>query len=145
MNGLEAVGLSVLGVVLAGILGFRMARGRRRGTVEAENFIVRDSTGTRRAKFGMSEDGGVRLRLFDENGVCCVSLGVTPTEYARLHFRDQHGALRAGLGVFPTDAGVGAVFNDQAGRPRMTVSVLETGAADVRVLDEDGRILWKTR
>ena len=101
MNGLEAVGLSVFGVVLAGILGFRMARGRRRRTVEAENFIVRDSTGTRRAKFGMSEDGGVRLRLFDENGVCCVSLGVTPTEYARLHFRDQHGALRAGLGVFP--------------------------------------------
>jgi hypothetical protein len=145
MNGLEAVGFSLVGVVLAGILGFGIARGRRRGTVEAENFIVRDSTGTRRAKFGMSEDGGVRLRLFDENGVCCVSLGVTPTEYARLHLRDQHGALRAGLGVFPTDAGVGAVFNDQAGRPRMTVSVLETGAADVRVLDEDGKILWKTR
>lgn len=145
MNGLEAVWLSVFGVVLAGILGFRIARGQRRQTVEAENFVVRDATGRRRAKFGMSEDGGVRLRLFDENGVCCVSLGVTPKEHARLHLYDQHGALRAGLGVFPEDAGVGAVFHDQAGHPRMTVSVLETGAADVRVLDENGKILWKTR
>jgi hypothetical protein len=53
--------------------------------------------------------------------------------------------LRAGLGVFPEEAGVGAVFNDQAGRPRLSVSVLGTGAADVRVLDEEGKVLWKTR
>jgi hypothetical protein len=116
-----------------------------RRTVEAEEFIVRDSTGRRRAKLGMSKDGGVRLRLFDEDGVSCVSLGVTSTEPARLHLHDQHGRLRAGLGVFPADAGVGAVFHDQAGRPRMTVSVLETGAADVRVLDESGKTLWKAR
>jgi hypothetical protein len=145
MNGLEAVWFSLFGVVLAGILGFTIACRQRKRTVEAENFVVRDSTGLRRAKFGMSEDGGVRLRLFDEHGVCCVSLGVTPNECARLHLHDQHGALRAGLGVFPEDAGVGAVFHDHAGRPRMTVSVLATGAADVRVLDEDGKILWKTR
>jgi hypothetical protein len=132
-------------VILAGILGFTMARWPRRRILEAEAFIVRDATGMRRAKLGMGKDGGVRLRLFDEKGVCCVSLGVTPTECARLHLHDQQGALRAGLGVFPEDAGVGAVFNDQAGRPRMTVSVLETGAADVRVLDEEGKVLWKTR
>ena len=145
MSGLEAVGFSLFGVALAGVLGFTIARGPRRQTVEAENFVVRDATGTRRAKFGMSEDGGVRLRLFDEDGVCCVSLGVTPKECARLHLHDRQGGLRAGLGVFPEDAGVGAVFHDQAGHPRVTVSVLDTGAADVRVLDEEGKILWKTR
>jgi hypothetical protein len=70
---------------------------------------------------------------------------VTPKECARLHLHDRQGALRAGLGVFPEDAGVGAVFHDQAGRPRVTVSVLDTGGADVRVLDEEGTTLWKTR
>jgi hypothetical protein len=145
MNGLEAVWFSLFGLVLAGLLGFRIARGQRRGTVEAESFVVQDATGRRRAKFGMSEDGGVRLRLFDEGGVCCVSLGVTPKEYARLHLYDSEGVLRVGLGVFPEEAGVGAVFHDPAGHPRMTVSVLGTGAADVRVLDEDGKVLWKTR
>jgi len=144
MSELEAVFLSLLGMVLAGVLGFRLARGRSQ-TVEAEEFVVRDGTGRRRAKLGMSDDGGVRLRLLDENGVCCVSLGVTPEEHARLHLYDQQGALRAGLGVFPEDAGVGAVFHDQGGRPRMTVSVLDAGGADIRVFDEDGKVQWKTR
>jgi len=107
---------------------------------------VRDLTGTRRAKLGMSMDGEVRLRLFGEDGGCYVRLGVTSTECARLHLQDQHGTLRAGLGVFPEDAGVGVEFHEQAGRPRMTVVVLETGAADVSWgLDEDGKTLWKTR
>ncbi len=145
MYGSEMVWLAVSGLILAGILGFRLALGQRRRTVEAEEFVVRDETGRRRAKLGMSRDGGVRLRLFDQTGLCCVSLGVTSEECACLHLHDQQGALRAGLGVFPNEAGVGAVFNDQAGRPRMTVSVLETGLADVRVLDEEGKILWKTR
>lgn len=145
MNGLEAVGFAVFGGILGGVLGFATARWQQRRTVEAENFVVRDATGRRRAKFGMSQDGGVRLRLFDGDGVCCGSLGVTPDEYACLHLHDHQGVLRAGVGVFPEDAGVGAVFNDHAGRPRLSVSVLETGAADVRVLDEEGKVLWKTR
>ena len=145
MNGLEAVGFAVFGGILGGILGFAMARRQRQRTVEAENFVVRDAAGRRRAKFGMSQDGGVRLRLFDHDGVCCGSLGVTPQDCACLHLHDRQGVLRAGLGVFPEEAGVGAVFNDQAGRPRLSVSVLGTGAADVRVLDEEGKVLWKTR
>jgi len=145
MNGLESVGFAVFGGILGGILGFAMARRQRQRTVEAENFVVRDAAGRRRAKFGMSQDGGVRLRLFDQDGVCCGSLGVTPQDCACLHLHDRQGVLRAGLGVFPEEAGVGAVFNDQAGHPRLSVSVLGTGAADVRVLDEEGKVLWKTR
>lgn len=145
MSGMEAIGFAVLGGILGGIFGCVMACRKRRPTVEAENFVVRDATGRRRAKFGMSQDGGVRLRLFDEDGVCCGSLGVTPDECACLHLHDQQGVLRAGLGVFPQETGVGAVFNDHVGRPRLSVSVLETGAADVRVLDEEGKVLWKTR
>ncbi len=145
MSGLEAVAFAVVGGILGGILGFAVARRQQRHTVEAENFVVRDARGRRRAKFGMSQDGGVRLRVFDEDGICCGSFGVTPDECACLHLHDQQGVLRAGLGVFPEEAGVGAVFNDRAGRPRLSVSVLETGMADVRVLDEEGQVLWKTR
>jgi len=143
MSGLAAVGLSVFGGILAGVLGFTFARWPRRRTVEAEEFVVRDPTGRRRAKLGMGKDGGVRLRLFDEDGVSCVSLGATPNEYARLRLYGPHGALRAAVTVFPEDAGVGVVFNDQAGNPRMTFSVLDAGATDVRVLGGDGEILWK--
>jgi hypothetical protein len=144
MNTLVIVGLSLLVVILAGILGFTIGRWRRKGTVEAEAFFVRDAEGKLRAKLGMSEDGGVRLRLFDKAGVCCVSLGVTPANYGTLHLHDQQGVLRAALGVFPEEAGVGAVFNDVAERPRMTISVLDNGAADIRVLDEDRTIRWKS-
>jgi hypothetical protein len=127
MSGLEAVGFSFFGVILAAGLGLAIARRKRRRTVEAEEFVVRDSTGMRRAKFGMSEDGGVHPRLFDKDGVSRVSLGATPNEYARLRLYDQHGALRAAVAVFPDDAGVGVVLNDQAGHPRMTFSVRQWG------------------
>jgi hypothetical protein len=97
----------------------------------------------RRAKLGMSVDGWVRLRLFDEDGERCVSLGVAPDGCARLRLYDQHGAPRAGLAVFPDSAGEGLVLNDQAGNPRMTFSLLDDGMADLRILDVGGRVLWK--
>jgi hypothetical protein len=145
MNTLVIVGSSLVVVLLAGILGYLVAHWRRRGIVEAEAFFVRDAMGRLRAKLGMSEDGGVRLRLFNEAGVCCLTLGVTETDRATLRLHDPQGALRAELGMFPEDLGVGAVFNDGAERPRMTINVLGTGAADISLLDEDRRILWKTR
>jgi hypothetical protein len=120
-----------------------MAPWLKRRTVEAEAFVVRDSTGIRRAKLGMSADGWVRLRLFDEEGERCVSLGVAPDGHARLRLYDQHGESRAGLAVFPDNAGEGLVLNDQAGNPRLTVSLLDNGAADLRILDASGKVLWK--
>jgi hypothetical protein len=120
-----------------------IARWLTRRRVEAEEFVVRDSTGMRRAKLGMSVDGWVRLRLFDEDGQRCVSLGVAPDGSARLRLYDQYGAPRAGLAVFPESAGEGLVLNDQAGNPRMTFSLLDDGAADLRILDAGGTVLWK--
>ena len=166
MSELEVVGFYFLALLLGGVLGFMIARrhpGRAmaadrpqrvlaqgwverwltRRTVEAEEFVVRDSTGMRRAKLGMSEDGWVRLRLFDKDGARCVSIGVTPEGSARLRLYDQHGAPRAGLAVFPENGGEGVVLNDQGGNPRMTFSLLEDGAADLRILDVDGKVLWK--
>jgi len=95
------------------------ARWLTRRTVEAEEFVVRDSTGMRRAKLGMSRDGWVRLHLFDEDGERCVSLGVAPDGHPRL------------------------CLYDQAGNPRMTCSLLDGWAADLRILDKDGDVLWK--
>lgn len=120
-----------------------MAPWLKRRTVEAEAFVVRDATGIRRAKLGMSADGWVRLRLFDEGGERCVSLGVAPDGHARLRLYDQHGESRAGLAVFPDNAGEGLVLNDQVGNPRLTVSLLDNGAADLRILDASGKVLWK--
>lgn len=121
----------------------RILRWWRRRTVEAEEFVVRDSTGMRRAKLGMSVDGWVRLRLFDKSGERCVSLGVDPEGYARLRLYDQRGEPRAGLAVFPDSAGEGLVLNDQAGNPRMTFSLLDDGVPDLRILDAGGKVLWK--
>ncbi len=120
-----------------------IARWLTRRTVEAEEFVVRDSTGMRRAKLGMSVDGWVRLRLFGKDGDRCVSLGVAPDGYARLRLYDQRGATRAGLAVFPDSTGEGLVLNDQVGNPRMTFSLLDDGAADLRILDAGGKVLWK--
>jgi hypothetical protein len=119
------------------------ARWLKRRTVEAEEFVVRDSTGMRRAKLGMSVDGWVRLHLFDKDGERCVSLGVAPDGDSRLRLYDHHGAPRVGLAVFPDSAGAGLALNDPAGNPRMTFSLLDDGAADLRILDADGTVLRK--
>ena len=114
-----------------------------RQTVEAEEFIVCDSRKNRRAKLGMSRDGWVRLRLYAEGGERCLSLGVPPEGGARLRLYNQGGEPRAGLAVFPDEMGEGLVLNDQAGNPRMTISLIGGGAADLRILDESGEVLWK--
>ncbi len=142
MTELEFASLCVLGMILAGLVAFLIARRRKRQTVEAEEFIVRDRGGMRRAKLGMSGDGGVRLRLFDAGGECCVSLGATPDGHVRLRLYDKHGTPRAGLAVFPEEAGAGLVLNDTAGSPRMTLSLLPDGQAGLRILDTDGKVLW---
>jgi len=96
-----------------------IARWMRRRTVEAEEFIVRDSTGLRRAKLGMSADGWVRLRLFDEAGGRCATLGVAPDGNVRLRFYDQTGT------------------------PRVALRVLDDGPGDVSILDQDEKIVWQ--
>ena len=121
----------------------RIARWLTRRTVEAEEFVVRDSTGMRRAKLGMSTDGWVRLHLFDKDGERCVTLGVAPDGDPRLYLYDHYGAPRAGLAVFPDSAGGGLVLNDQAGNPRMTFSLLDDGAGDLRIIDAGGNVCWK--
>jgi hypothetical protein len=120
-----------------------IARWLTRRTIEAQEFIVRDSTGMRRAKLGMSTDGWVRLHLFDQDGERCVTLGVAPEGDPRLYLYDQYGAPRAGLAVFPDSAGGGLVLNDPAGNPRMTLSLLDDGAGDLRILDAGGNVRWK--
>ena len=120
-----------------------IARRLTRRTVEAQEFIVRDSTGMRRAKLGMSTDGWVRLHLFDQDGERCVTLGVAPEGDPRLYLYDQYGAPRAGLAVFPDSAGGGLVLNDPAGNPRMTLSLLDDGTGDLRILDAGGNVRWK--
>ena len=120
-----------------------IARWLTRRTIEAQEFIVRDSTGMRRAKLGMSTDGWVRLHLFDQDGERCVTLGVAPEGDPRLYLYDQYGAPRAGLAVFPDSAGGGLVLNDPVGNPRMTLSLLDDGAGDLRILDAGGNVRWK--
>jgi len=78
-------------------------------------------------------------------GVCCGSLGVTPQDCACLHLHDRQGVLRAGLGVFPRRRASERCSTTRRGILDYRSACLGTGAADVRVLDEEGKVLWKTR
>lgn len=123
-----------------------LASWRKRQTakrsIEAEEFIVLDSSGTRRAKLAVGSDGWARLRLYDQTGERCASLGVAPDGSARLRFYDQTGTTRAGLAV-GSDLGGGLVLKDQSGNVRVTLALPDDGRGDLRILDEDGKTLFK--
>lgn len=112
-------------------------------SVEAAEFIVRDPEGQRRAKLGIGSDGWVRLRLYDGSGERCASLGVASDGRVRLRLYDQAGEPRAGLAVFPDDLGEGLVLKDQAGKPCITVSLLDDGSGDLTIRNKDGEVIWK--
>jgi hypothetical protein len=112
--------------------------------VEAEQFVIRDSKGVRRAFLGATGDGWACLRLYDEAGNRCASVAVSGEGRAHVRLYDGASTARAGLSVFPEDLGEGLVLRDRAGRPRVTVSLLEDGTGDLNIRDKDGEITWRT-
>jgi hypothetical protein len=71
-----------------------MADAEKPKVVEAERFVLRDSSGNVRAEIGISTRQVAALKLYDGAGRCRVELLVTKDGTSGLQFQDQDGTPR---------------------------------------------------
>ena len=90
-----------------------MASSGGKRIVEADEFVLKDSTGRVRARLGMAEEGPA-LNLYDENGQPTAMLGSPP-------------------------GGPGLVLLDAQGKPRASVAVMADGP-HVTLYDAEGKV-----
>lgn len=168
-NRLERVGGALLVALAAlALLGQAMPTSTPR-VIEAERFVVRDSTGTIRGQLGMME-GVPRLVLYDEAGRSRVRLFVEADavhlffvdqgdhsrmrlfvgkDSARLQFADVAEQERALFGI--TDGKPSLVLRDEVtdravlGQARVKLDGAEEqrSASSLVLLDQDGKVVWK--
>ncbi len=160
---LKLVGAASAILAVAGLLlGQALPRSR---TLDAEEFVLRDSAGTPRAVLSLKPDGAPTMAFFDPAGKPRAWVGVKNSGSPYLLFADQGGKPRAGLSVkddgspdltfidltgnpravlqVPADGQAGLALYDHLGRARLGVNVTRSGSPDMRLLDKDGRIIWK--
>jgi hypothetical protein len=109
------------------------------GTMEAEQFIIRDSAGNRRAELGVSSEGrAVGLRLCNQAGQDRFELTIGSDGLPILRLCDEAGKVRAGLGVTADGWTLLALF-DQAEKGRAHLSVKPDGSPDLNFRDQTGK------
>ena len=105
--------------------------------VNAEKFILRDSSGKTRASLSVGPDGKVALALADKDGKIRAGLGVTSDGSPGLALADKDGTRRAGLGV-GVDGTVRLDLTDKDGKPRAELAVLDYGSPVLLLRNNDG-------
>ncbi len=86
------------------------------GTVEAQELVVMDKDGKKRAWLGVDADGTPGLMLFGQDERVRAVLGVGPDGLTLLALDDANGKKHAELGV-ASDGTPGLVLSDKDGTP----------------------------
>jgi hypothetical protein len=106
-------------------------------TVSAQQFVLRDSKGTIRGGWGVTDDGSVRMALSDEHGRQRVRLSLLEDGSAGLSFADTADRKLAVLGLLP-DHTTTLVLTDQGGIPRVVLGVQANGSSNLVFADQSG-------
>ncbi|MFQ5881799.1 MAG: hypothetical protein ACE5I9_04930 [Candidatus Methylomirabilales bacterium] len=115
----KRVGTFVLAAIAAVALTGQATPRNVAKEVEAEKFLLRDTSGKTRAVLAMGADESVGLSLSDKDGTARIWLSL-------------------GAGGSP----VLALF-DKTARPRATVRVWPDGLPHLALTDKDGKVIWK--
>lgn len=113
----------LLALAAGGAMGQAVAKAVPK-VVEAERFVLRDTTGKPRARLSLLPDGGTGLTLFDQNGKARAGLGLLPDGWPALTLVDQNGKLRAKLSLLP-DGRPALTLADQNEKPRALLSLYQ--------------------
>lgn len=109
----KRVGAVVLvGIAAAALMGQARTAGRK---MEAERFVVLDSSGKRRAELGVWPDGWAGLAIFDLDGKGRAGLRLAPDGAPSLALFDPDGKKRAELYAEPNNK-AGLVLTDKDGK-----------------------------
>ncbi len=106
--------------------------------VEAERFVLRDTTGKILAALGTEASGILALSLADQTGKVRARLGVQADGGPVLALVDQNGKPRIGLGV-AADGAPGLLLSDQNGKVRLELNVLADGTPGLGLVDQNGK------
>jgi hypothetical protein len=123
-------------VVLMGQTGTRQPQ-----SMEADQFVLRDSDGRVRGAMGITPDGAVGLNLADTKGQTRITLDVTADGLPGLDFYDPQGKLRATFALGPTGA-PGLGLYDANGKLRTSVDVPAVNTPGLAFYHEDGKPAW---
>ncbi|MEE8492448.1 MAG: tetratricopeptide repeat protein [Nitrospirales bacterium] len=105
--------------------------------VEAEKFVLRDSSGKIRAGLSVGSDGKVGLAFADKDGKIRAGLGITSDGSPGLALADKDGTRRAGLAI-GVDGTVRLDLADKDGKPRAELAVLDYGSPVLFLRNNDG-------
>ena len=142
--------VGTIAVIVAGV-ALLMGQAAQKKTVEANEFILRDTNGKIRAKLDIFA-GGPHLDLFDAAGTVRVSLN-NSKDGTGLGLFDAAGKIRAGLTVDADADRPELTLSDQEGfeasigttellTPR-TGESHKTSAASVVLFGKDKKVIWQ--
>ena len=106
-------------------------------TVSAQQFVLRDSKGTIRGAWGVTDDGSVRIALSDGHGRQRVRLSLLDDGSAGLSFADTADRKLAVLGLL-ADHTTSLVLTDPGGIPRVVLGVQANGSSNIVFADQSG-------
>jgi hypothetical protein len=110
-------------------------------TVEAQQFLLRDSSGKLRGSMGVLSDGAVGLNLSDPNGRTRVTLDLASNGTPGVDLYDQNGKERATMALGDAgDPGVGLYGPD--GHLRTSLDIPAKKIPGLAFYKDDGKPAW---
>ena len=110
-------------------------------TVEAQQFLLRDSTGKLRGAMGVLPDGAVGLNLSDPNGRTRITVDLASNGTPGVDLYDQDGKVRATMAL--GDAGQpGLGLYGPNGHLRTSLDVPGAKTAGLAFYKDDGQPAW---
>src|ERR1700722_3431653 len=110
-------------------------------TVEAQQFLLRDSTGKLRGSMGVLSDGAVGLNLSDPNGRTRVTLDLASNGTPGVDLYDQNGKERATIAL--GDAGQpGLGLYGPDGHLRTSLDIPAKKIPGLAFYKDDGKPAW---
>ena len=110
-------------------------------TVEAQQFLLRDSNGKLRGSMGVLSDGAVGLNLSDPNGRTRVTLDLASNGTPGVDLYDQNGKERATVALGDAgDPGVGLYGPD--GHLRTALDVPKKDTPGLSFYKDNGKPAW---
>jgi hypothetical protein len=145
---LALIVLAGAGVALSAVSGVRAQAPAWRRTVEAEKFVLRDSSGKRRAVLGMAA-GAPDLILYDASGKTRASLDMFGGEPG-LEFYDASDTKRVWLDgsadgpslTLRDSGGFESVIGHVALQTPTTGSQISSSAASIHLFNKAGNVIW---
>ncbi len=110
-------------------------------TLEAQQFLLRDSAGKLRGAIGVTSDGAVGFNLEDASGRTRMTLDLAADGSPGLDFFDQDGKMRETVALGPAgDPGLG--LYGEKGHLRTALDIPQAKTPGLAFYDHDGKPSW---